>query len=65
MVDPLAEPGPGTVVTLSTDDGWAIQVDSSNTAGEKAGGGPAQEQPPLDEARTLEIARDSAWFTAR
>ncbi len=53
------------VVTLYTDDGWAIQVDAYNTAGEKVGGGPVQDLPPLDEARSLEIARDPAWFTAR
>lgn len=52
------------LVTLYTDDGWAIQVDSYNTAEEKAGGGPVRELPPLDEARSLEIAQSAAWFTA-
>lgn len=51
------------LVTLFTDDGWAIQVDSYNTPGEKAGG-PLQELPPLDAARALEIAQSARWFTA-
>ena len=50
------------VVTLYTDDGWAIMVDSYNTPGEKAGG-PLQELPPLDVARALEVAQSPRWFT--
>ncbi|HVK29239.1 MAG TPA: hypothetical protein VM575_12920, partial [Nocardioides sp.] len=50
------------VVTLYTDDGWAIMVDSYNTPGEKAGG-PLQELPPLDAARALQVAQSPRWFT--
>ncbi|QSR28865.1 hypothetical protein CFH99_24905 [Nocardioides aromaticivorans] len=50
------------VVTLFTDDGWAIQVDTYNTPGEKAGV-PLRELPPLSAARALEIAQSPRWFT--
>ena len=52
------------LVTLFTDDGWAIQVDSYNTPGEKAGG-PLRELPPLTVERSLQLLQSPRWFTAR
>lgn len=51
-------------VALYTDDGWFVHVDSYNTSGEKAGGGPLRELPPLDVDRSLAIAQSPRWFTA-
>lgn len=49
---------------LYTDDGWFVHVDSYNTPGEKVGGSPLQELPPLDVDRSLAIAQSPRWFTA-
>lgn len=48
-------------VSLYTDDGWVVHVQSMNTVAEKQGSA-VRAQPALSQAESLKLARSARWF---